>query len=396
MERRRLRVAMVAGEPSGDHLAAGLIEALRARRPATTFVGVGGPKMAAAGCEILFDMERIGVIGLDGLLGKLPGIVAIRRRLLARFTAAPPDLFVGVDAPDFNLGLEGKLKRTGVTCVHYVSPTVWAWRGYRIRKIRRCINHMLTLFPFEADYYRRHRVPVTCVGHPMADQISEPNRAAARRRLNLGDGLLIALLPGSRRSEIARLGGVLIDAARRILEQHPGAEFVLPFANQAAAECFNTIAGRHDHGASGGLPVHTLDAPSDPPARDWRTPARLALEACDVAILASGTAALEAALLRRPHIVVYKLAAVSYWLMRRLRHVDHYSMPNQLLPAPMVPELIQDRATAANIAEQTGRLLGDARRTADLERHFADLHRALRRGADARAADTVLQLAGAR
>ncbi len=375
---RGVRVAIVAAEPSGDRLAAGLIEELKARRPASRFVGVGGPKMARAGCELLYDMERIGVIGLDGLLTKLPGIFQIRRRLLKRFTTEGerPDIFVGVDAPDFNLSLARKLKRGGITCVHYVSPTVWAWRGYRIRKIRRSIDHMLTLFPFEADYYQRHRVPVTCVGHPVADEISEPDRAAARQRLGLEDGLLIALLPGSRRSEIRRLGGVFMEAARRILERRPEAKFVLPFAGEAAAAEFRKTAGD-----TGDLPLRTLDGNS-----------RAALEACDLAILASGTASLEAALLRRPHIVVYKLAAPSYWLMRRLRHVDYYSMPNQLLPTPMVPELIQSRASAGNIASQADALLRDASRVADLERHFANLHRTLKLNANARAADTVLSL----
>ena len=379
--RRGVRVAIVAAEPSGDRLAAGLIEELKARLPASRFIGVGGPKMARAGCELLYDMERIGVIGLDGLLTKLPGIFQIRRRLLKRFTTEGerPDIFVGVDAPDFNLSLARKLKRGGITCVHYVSPTVWAWRGYRIRKIRRSIDHMLTLFPFEADYYQRHRVPVTCVGHPVADEISEPDRAAARQRLGLEDGLLIALLPGSRRSEIRRLGGVFMEAARRILERRPEARFVLPFAGEAAAAEFRQTAGD-----TGDLPLRTLDGNS-----------RAALEACDLAILASGTASLEAALLRRPHIVVYKLAAPSYWLMRRLRHVDYYSMPNQLLPAPMVPELIQSRASADNIASQADALLRDAPHIADLERHFANLHRTLKLNANARAADTVLSLAPA-
>ncbi len=378
--RHPLRIALVAGETSGDQLGAGLIDAIRARYPHSCFVGVGGARMAAAGCQILFDMERISVIGLDGLFAKLPDIFRIRRQLRARFTATDrrPDLFVGIDAPDFNLTLEGQLKRHNITCVHYVSPTVWAWRGYRIHKIRRAVDHILTLFPFEADYYQRHGVPVTCVGHPLADQISAPERTAARRRLGFGEGLLIALLPGSRRSEIKRLGAVFIRAARRILVQHADAQFVLPFAGPAAADEFERVVG-----SLGDLPVRTLDGDS-----------RSALEACDVAVLASGTAALEAALLRRPHIVVYKLAAFSYWLMRRLRRVDYYSMPNQLLPTPMIPELIQSEASAANIAQQVDELLRDAARVADLERHFARLHQSLKRDANARAAETVLTLAG--
>lgn len=389
-----MRVALVAGEASGDQLAAGLIEALRARRPACVFSGVGGPKMAAAGCEMLFDMERIGVIGLDGLAGKLPGILAIRRRLIAHFTGARavrPDVFVGVDAPDFNLTLEGKLRRAGIACAHYVSPTVWAWRAYRLRKIRRSVDHMLALFPFEAAFYRRHQVPVTCVGHPLADALDAPDRDAARRALGLGDGgdgPLIALLPGSRRSEMIRLARVFADAARRIHARRPGARFILPFANAGAAAAFAATAG-----AVADLPLRTL--PADTPGDRGFSPAQLALEACDVAIVASGTAALEAALLRRAHIVAYKLAAPSYWLMRQLGRVEHYSMPNQLLPRPLVPEFIQSRATAANLADAALALLADRRRVAELERHFADLHRALKLGANARAAEAVLQLAEA-
>ena len=372
-----MRIAIVAGETSGDRLAAGLIEAVRAIAPASQFIGVGGVRMAAAGCEILYDTEQIGVIGLDGLIDKLPAIIKIRRELLARFTAEKPDVFVGVDAPDFNLTLARKLKRHNIPCAHYVSPTVWAWRGYRIHKIRRSIDHMLALFPFEADYYRRHRVPVTFVGHPMADEIETVDRTAARRQLSLGAELVIALLPGSRGSEIRRLGGVFIDAARRILDRHPTAKFILPFAGTAAADEFRRSVGNFDD-----LPLRTLDGN-----------ARLALEACDLAILASGTAALEAALLRRPHIVVYKLAAASYWLMRRLGHVDYYSMPNLLLPAPVVPELIQHNATAANIADHTCALLDDRARTRDLVRQFTDLHRQLKCGANARAARQVVNMA---
>jgi len=395
-----LRVALVAGESSGDQLAAGLMRALSARRRCL-FTGVGGPAMAAAGCEILFDMERIGVIGLDGLAAKLPGILKIRRRLLAHLTGAGdtgagttarPHVFVGVDAPDFNLNLERKLKRAGVACAHYVSPTVWAWRAYRLRKIRRSVDHMLALFPFEAAFYRARGVPVTCVGHPLADRIDAPDRAAARRALSLGDGLLIALLPGSRRSEITRLARVFLDAARRLLARYPAAKFVLPFANDSAAATFTVTAGAVDD-----LPLTTLPAAGDSTVdHRGRTPAQLALEASDVGIVASGTAALEAALLRRAHIVAYKLAPPSYHLMRRLRRVDYYSMPNQLLPQPLVPELIQSRATAANIATEAAALLESPARVAELEKQFAAMHRALKLGANARAAEAVLQLAEAR
>jgi len=379
VDEHSLLIAIVAGETSGDRLGAGLIGAIKSRFPDTRFVGVGGPKMAAAGCKLLFDMDRIGVMGLDGLFDKLFDILKIRRSLFRQFAGTCPDVFVGIDVPDFNLSLERKLKHRKITCVHYVSPTVWAWRGYRIHKIRRSIDHMLTLFPFEADYYQKHGVPVTCVGHPMADEFSEPDRDSARQQLNLDQGLIIALLPGSRRSEIRRMGGIFIDAVKCILQQHPDAKFLLPFASHSVAEEFHGITGDISS-----LPVFTLDGNS-----------RLALEACNLAILASGTAALEAALLRRPHIVVYKLTAFSHWLMRRLRHVDYYSMPNHLLPTPMIPELIQHQATAENISQEVDSLLQDPDKVARLERYFADLHQDLKLGASTRAGEVVLRLAGA-
>lgn len=378
MRARAVRVAMVAAETSGDSLGAGLIEAIRARRPGSFFTGVGGPKMAAAGCEILFDMERIGVIGLDGLLKKLPGIFRIRRNLLARFCNEKPDVFIGVDAPDFNLSLARNLKRRGVTCVHYVSPTVWAWRGYRIRKIRASVDHMLALFPFEAEFCRKNDVPVTCVGHPIADQISAPNRERARAALQLDGAPLIALLPGSRRGEMRRHAKLFLHAARKILDAHAHAKFVLPFANRAVRDEY-ARATRGMHAEN--FPLRTLEGG-----------ARRALEACDLAVLASGTASLEAALLQRAHIVVYKLPAVSYWLMRQLVQVEHFCMPNQLLPSPLVPELIQERATPANIAQAACALLADSPRARNLERAFATMHAELKLGANARAADAVLAL----
>lgn len=392
--KRNLRIALVVGETSGDRLGAGLIRALKAARPGCTFLGIGGPKMARAGCKILFDMERISVIGLDGLFAKLPDIYRIKRTLIKRFTANPadrPDIFIGIDAPDFNIALAGELKRQHITCLHYVSPTVWAWRGYRIHRIRRNIHHMLTLFPFEADYYRRQKVPVTCVGHPLADEIQAPRtqqaatqiRTHARKKLRLTDSKpnpdpLIAILPGSRRGEIRRLSGLFLQAAHLILKRYPRARFILPFATPACAEEFTNLHGKP---SAINLPLKTIHGN-----------ARAALEACDIAILASGTVALEAALLQRPHIVSYKLAPLTYWLVQRLRHVDHYSMPNLLLPKPMVTELMQNRATPENIAHEVAALWQDPRRRADLQRRFAKIHAQLKLDADRSAARAVLKL----
>lgn len=364
---------MVAGEPSGDRLGAGLIRVLRGRYPDIGIVGIGGPRMAAAGCEVLYPMERIEVMGLDGLREKLWDILRIRKDLANRCERDSPAVFVGVDVPDFNLGLELRLRRSGIPCVHYVSPTVWAWRGYRIHRIRRAVDHMLALFPFEADYYRRHGVPVTCVGHPMADEIDRPDQAGARAALGIDSSPLVALLPGSRRSEVRRLTEPLLAAARILWQRHPGIRFVLPFAGDAAREVF-----RQQAGDIGDLPLELLEGQS-----------RLALEAADVAVLASGTASLEAALLQVPHVVVYRLSGFSYWLMRRLRQVDHYAMPNHLLPRPMVPELIQHDATPEKIVEAVDAYLQNPRRMDEIRTAFADIHHALHLDADRLAAGVV-------
>ncbi len=371
---------MVAGEPSGDRLGAGLIRELKALNPQLQFSGIGGPKMAAAGCQILYDMDRIGVMGLDGLGEKIFDILKIRRRLIKRWINQPPGAFVGIDVPDFNLTVERRLKHCGITCVHYVSPTVWAWRGYRIHKIRRSINHMLALFPFEETYYQGNDVPVTCVGHPLADEIHQLQPARARAALGLADnpdgGPVIALLPGSRRSEVKRLSESMVVAARQLMTRVPGVTFILPFANQSVANTFYQFAGPVDD-----LPLTTFDGQS-----------RQVLEAADIAVLASGTASLEAALLGTPHVVVYRLPTLSNWLLQMLRQVDHFAMPNHLLPKPMVPELVNDQVTPENIVEAVQGFLQHPQRMATLKQEFAKILTTLRLGADKRAAEAVISL----
>jgi len=378
--KRPIRIAIVAGEPSGDSLGAGLIRAIHDVFPNAEFVGVGGAKMREAGCDILYQMERIGVMGLDALIGKLWDILAIRKSLYKRFTAHPPDVFVGIDVPDFNLTLERKLKAKDIPCVHYVSPTVWAWRGYRIHKIRRAVTHMLTLFPFEAEYYRQNKIPVTCVGHPIADEIDRPDKLRARSDLRLNEkGLVVALLPGSRWSEVKKLGPLFIESAERLYRLRKEVQFILPFASRSVADEFRSIVK-----TTAQIPIRVL-----------RGRSRLAMEAADIVILASGTAALEAALLRRPHVVVYKLSAFSYWLIHKLRHVDYYSMPNHLLPTPIIPELIQGKATAENIVAEVQRYLDNPEQVERLETEFEKIHRQLKREANLRARDTVLKFIGA-
>lgn len=371
-----IHIAIVAGEPSGDRLGAGVIREVKALLPNARFSGIGGPKMRDQGCELLFHMDRISVIGLDGLREKLFDILRIRRKLTLLWRREQPAIFIAVDVPDFNIGLEYRLKRGGIPCVHYVSPTVWAWRGYRIRKIKRSVSHMLALFPFEADFYRRHGLPVTCVGHPLADEISEPDPGQARKNLNIPNDLTVALLPGSRRSEVKRLAPSMIEAARILYAAHPTITFVLPFATDSVRETFNQVVGSVKD-----LPIVALQGQS-----------RIALEAADVAVLASGTASLEAALLRVPHVVVYRLSGLSYWLVQRLRQVDHFAMPNHLLPAPMVPELIQDRVTPENIVAAVNDYLENPDRMQSIKSAFAEIHKALKLDADKRAAQAVVSM----
>ena len=379
MRSKAVRIGIVAGEPSGDKLGAGLIKALLAEHPRAEFVGIGGPKMRQAGCDTLYDMDRIELMGIDGLFGKLGDILKIRAVLYRKFVAQPPNLFIGIDAPDFNLALERKLKKKNIRTVHYVSPTVWAWRGYRIHKIRRAVDHMLTLFPFEAEFYQRHKIPVTCVGHPLADEIGAPDRAAARKKIGMTanpDGKVIALLPGSRRSEVRRLGALFVEVVEKMYKADATVQFVLPFASAQMENIFYAVAGSVKH-----LPVFTLNGQS-----------RDAIEASDIVVLASGTAALEAALLRRPHVVVYKLSPMTYWLFQKLRHVDYCSMPNQLLPEPVIPELVQDQATADNIVHAVNELMNDPKKARKLERDFSDLHQQLKRNANVQASEAIMKL----
>ncbi len=374
-------VGVVAGETSGDYLGAGLIEALRKQAPNLRLAGIGGPRMQALGAKSLFPMDSISIMGIDGLVRSLWHIIKIRRSLARFFVQDPPDVFVGIDVPDFNLGLEERLRRAGIPTVHYVSPTVWAWRGYRIHRIHRAVSHMLTLFPFEADYYRRHGIPVTFVGHPIADEIDEGNQTA-RARADLGlpaDAPVVALLPGSRACELARHAELFVLTARRLHRHRPAVHFVAPFVSAETRGAFEQALAGGDV-----LPLTMVDGQS-----------RHAMAAADVVLLASGTAALEAALLRKPMVVTYRTSLVMKWVVRLFSHVDHYSMPNNLLRRPLIPEILQDQALPENLAAALGAYLDDPARVRDLQQQFAEIHRDLKCGASERAAQVVLRVAGA-
>jgi lipid-A-disaccharide synthase len=371
-----MRVALVAGEASGDILGAGLMQALKAQYPQIEFIGVGGPLMQAQGLNSYFPMERLSVMGLVEVLGRLPELLARRKRLINTLIGAKPDVFIGIDAPDFNLTVELKLRQAGIKTVHYVSPSVWAWRQKRVLKIRDACDLMLTLFPFEAQFYQDHQVPVRFVGHPLADTIPQlADRAAARDALNLSqEHPVVALLPGSRGGEVSRLGSLFLDAAVRLRTLRPGIQFVLPCSSpERRAQLEQMLMGRD-------LPLTLLNGRSHE-----------VLAACDAVLIASGTATLEALLYKRPMVVAYKVAPLTYRILKRLVSSAYISLPNLLAERLLVPEMIQDAATPEALAQLLALLLDDG----DVQTEGFDvIHRVLRRDASTQAAQAVLQLAG--
>ena len=369
-------VGIVAGELSGDALGAGFMSEFKTLYPNARFIGVGGPRMRDAGCELLHEMGEIGLMGLDDLSARLVSILRVRHSVYHTLVSKNPDVFIGVDVPDFNLGLAEKLKKRGIPTVHYVSPTVWAWRQYRIRKIRRSIDQMLVLFPFEVDYYQKHQVSASFVGHPIADQIQKPDRERARRRLELDierEHCLIALMPGSRSHEILRHGGIMIEAARLLFRSDPTFRFILPFASPRMRQVFHG-----QFGEVADIPITFIDGRS-----------REVLEAGNFAVLASGTAALEAALMERLHVVVYRVSLVTWVVFSMLRKVGYYSMPNHLLSKPAIPELIQGQATAESIFETVRKLINDTEQAKWFEGEFRTLRHQLQTNASQKAAQCV-------
>ncbi|WNJ86618.1 MULTISPECIES: lipid-A-disaccharide synthase [Pseudomonas] len=370
-----LRIALVAGEASGDILGAGLMRALKVQHPAVEFIGVGGPLMQAEGLTSYFPMERLSVMGLVEVLGRLRELLARRKLLIQTLIEEKPDVFIGIDAPDFTLNIELKLRQAGIKTVHYVSPSVWAWRQKRVLKIREGCDLMLTLLPFEARFYEEKGVPVRFVGHTLADAIPlQADRAAARAELGLPDGPLVALMPGSRGGEVGRLASVFFDAAERLQALKPGLRFVLPCASpQRRAQIETLLEGRN-------LPLTLLDGQS-----------HLALAACDAVLIASGTATLEALLYKRPMVVAYRLAPLTFWILKRMVKSPYISLPNLLAQRLLVPELLQDDATPEALAQTLLPLIDGGE---EQTRGFDDIHRILRRDASNQAADAVLTLIG--
>ncbi len=376
------RIALVAGEASGDALGAGLIAELRKRYPAARFAGIGGDAMRAAGCDTWFDAGELAVMGLFEVLRHLPRLLRLRRRFRQRVLDWKPDIFIGIDAPDFNLGVERWLKQRGLRTVHYVSPSVWAWREKRAEKIGSSADRVLCLFPMEPPIYARHGIDACFVGHPMADAIPlQPDRAVARQMLGLpGDAPVLAVLPGSRLSEIQRLGTPFLEAALRVADGIPGLHVIVPAANAACRNALQTLLA--------GL------ASAPPSIRILDGHARTALYASDTVLLASGTATLEAMLAKRPMVVGYRVAPLTYRIVKALGllKVDRYALPNVLAGRDLAPELMQDECTPQKLADAVLHWFRHPEAVDALQSEYLGLHQQLRQNASARAADSVAGL----
>ncbi|GAA5128056.1 lipid-A-disaccharide synthase [Alloalcanivorax gelatiniphagus] len=370
-------IALVAGETSGDLLGAGLIAALRRRWPDARFIGVGGERMAAAGQHSLFPMEKLSVMGITEVIRHLPELFRLRRQLVDDLLARRPAVVITIDSPDFTLGVAKRVHAAGLKTVHYVSPSVWAWRQGRVKGIRRDVDLMLTLFPFEARFYEEHGVPVAFVGHPLADMIElEVDARAARRELGLAEeGRILAVLPGSRGGEVGQLMPDFTDAMVRLRARYPDLRFVIPAANGARrAQIDAALAGTE-------LPVTVVDGQG-----------RTVMAAADAVMMASGTATLEGMLLKKPMVVGYRLGAVTFAIVSRLVKSDYVALPNLLCRKPLVPELVQQALNGAALADAVAAWLDDPDGVARLRDDFTRVHRELRGGASEKAATAVAAL----
>ena len=375
-----LRIGIVAGEASGDILGSRLLASLKARYPVVQAEGIGGPLMLAEGMRTLYPMERLSVMGIVEPLKRLPELLRMRRRLFAYFARNPPDVFLGIDAPDFNLHLEARLRDAGCRTAHLVSPSIWAWRQGRIRKIRRAVDLMLCLFPFETAVYDEHGVKAEFVGHPLADEIPlTVSKQSAREQLELSPrGKLVGLLPGSRAGEVKMLAPLFLQCARELLRADPSLSFVLPAANASRRSELEAMLREHAD-----QPITLLDGQS-----------RLAMAAADALVVASGTATLEAMLYKRPMVVAYRMGALSWLVISRMVRTPFAALPNILAGRALVPEWLQHEATVGNIAGSVREILVDSAAMREQVTAFDKLHHTLRRGSADRAAAALSVLVG--
>ncbi|KXI27505.1 lipid-A-disaccharide synthase [Paraglaciecola hydrolytica] len=379
MSEKKLRIGIVAGEASGDILAAGLIKQLKKRFPDADFVGIAGSKMLAQGCQSLFDMEELSVMGLVEVLSRIRRLLFVRKSLLNYFLANPIDIFIGVDAPDFNLGLELKLKRKGIPTVQYVSPTVWAWREKRIYKIAKATNLVLSIFPFEKAVYDKHAIPCEFVGHTLADEIElEPNKSATRKALNIQpQDTVLALLPGSRKSEVDSLLDIFVQSAVLLTKDIPHLKILIPVINRQRKNQVESYLAMH------------------PPAVDYRIVighARQVMIASDAVLLASGTATLEAMLCKRNMVAAYRLNKLTHLMMKWLYKAKYFALPNVLADEKVIPELLQEDVNPQTIAQLLLPMLKDQNVQQALHEKFMQLHHSLKKDADVQAANAVANL----
>lgn len=374
----RLRIGIVSGEASGDILGAALMKSLRKRYPHAEFCGIGGERMLAEGFESFFPQDRLAVMGLVEPLRRLPELLRIRRFLIDHFIDNPPAVFIGIDSPDFNLTIEEKLREQQIPVVHYVSPSVWAWRQKRIVKIARSVDLMLTLLPFEAEFYQKHQVPVEFVGHHLADAIPlDIDPAEARHHFDIpADVRVIGILPGSRQSEVNKLADLFLATARRCFERDPSLRFIIPAANPDRYRQLHLILNNYTD-----LPVQLVQGQSHE-----------VMKAADILLIASGTTALEAMLLKRPMVVAYRLAWLSWVILSRMVRTPFVSLPNLLAGRLMVPELLQDKATPEKMSEALMHYFEFPEQAETLRLEFYRMHQQLRRDASERAADAIARL----
>jgi lipid-A-disaccharide synthase len=374
-----MRIAIVVGETSGDMLGIGLMKALKKQYPDATFEGIGGPLMEAEGFKSFVPMERLAVMGLVEILGRLFELLKVRKKLVKYWQQNPPDVFIGIDAPEFNTQLEYKLKTSGIKTVHYVSPSVWAWRSKRIHKIKKSVDLMLTLFPFEAKFYQEHDVPVSFVGHNLADSIPFENQADdARQVFNIEPNeKVVCLMPGSRGSEVEKLCPVFLQTAERIAQHNPDVRFILPAANHVRKQQIEQFIEEMKPAAK----IEVIDGHS-----------KTCMQAADVILLASGTATLEGMLLKKPMIVSYIVSSITAMIMRRLLKQDFISLPNLLAGREVVPEILQEHATAENLAKAVNERLEDESLIHQLQETFLFIHKQLKRGANEQAALAIVNL----
>jgi lipid-A-disaccharide synthase len=372
------KIAIVAGEASGDLLGSHLMRALKAQRDDLTFIGIAGQKMQAEGAKSLFSIEKLSVRGYVEVITHLYGLLKLRRSLLKQLLAEKPDIFIGVDAPDFNFWLERQLKKRGIPAIHYVSPSIWAWRGGRMGKIKRAVSHVLALFPFEPALYEKAGVPVTFVGHPLADEIPlRTNKTAARDLLKIEKNKqVIAMLPGSRQSEVRQHAELFVNAAKIISQDNANTQFLVPLITRETRAIFEQALYK--------------DMTQEIELNILFGHAHDAMEAADVVLVASGTATLEAALLKRPMVITYRMPTLSWWMLKRMNYLPYVGLPNILAGKFVVPELLQKEATPQKLADAVSLFLVDRNHVQEIKQEFTKIHQSLKQNSAKKAAAVVL------